>query len=542
MAPDVSQTAPGLEDARRHRPGGSLKKLPGNAPALELLLAVDRSDPRPIQVQLYDGIRRLILSGGLKAAHRLPSSRALAAQYSISRNTVVLAYERLVDEGYVKTRPKAGIYVNESLPDAAVLVRTGHKETPTPARRVQHGKLPPFHGQAPEVWRDRSLRPSLDLFVGRPHAHSFPFRFWRRAAARHLVRSQGDHTEYGDPRGLLRLRQAIATHLVATRGIQAAPDQVLITSGIQGALNVIARILLTNRKASRVAIENPCYQGAAYLFESYGARLVPIDVEGQGLDVSQLERSPARLVYVTPSHQFPTGFTLALERRLNLLDWAYRTGSYIVEDDYDSDFRYDGPPLTALAGLDRRGHVLYVGTFSKSIGAGMRLGYLVLPRHLADRACVAKGLLDNGGPWLEQAVLADFLEEGEFLRHLRRIRNAYLLARNTLIQSLNEQFGEVAVFGAEGGMHIMWQLPENLPDAQQMQQLARSRDVGLYPLPAAAAYEFDGRQRYSERHLILGYTALSSCELCEAVERVAEGTRELAAKSSRRRSRPPAQR
>lgn len=503
-------------------------KRPRQSSATDLLLAVDRSGPRPIQVQLYEGIRRLILSGGLKAAQRLPSTRTLARQFSLSRNTVVLAYERLVEEGYVEAKARSGIFVNERLPDSTVLVRAGHMEVPRRPGHRRHGKLAPFADRAPDLWRNRSARPELDLFVGRPHANSFPSRFWRRSTARHLAYAQGDLTEYGDPRGLLRLRQAITKHLLATRGIDAVPDQVLITSGIQGALNVIARILLPARKPFRVAMENPCYQGAAFLFASYGAKLVPVDVDGQGLDVSQLDRFSGHLVYVTPSHQFPTGCTLALERRLHLLDWAYRTGSYIVEDDYDSDFRYDGPPLTALAGLDRREHVLYLGTFSKSIGAGMRLGYVILPQHLAERARVAKCLLDSGGAWLEQAVLADFLHEGEFLRHLRRIRSAYLLARNELIQSLREHYGEAtAVLGAEGGMHVMWKLPDHLPDARCMQKLALARGVGLYPLNAAAAYEFKERRRYSARHLILGYTALSTAELREAVGRTAEATRGL---------------
>ena len=183
--------------------------------------------------------------------------------------------------------------------------------------------------------------------------------------------------------------------------------------------------------------------------------MIPIDVDEHGLDVAQLERFSGSLVYVTPSHQFPTGYTMALERRLRLLDWAYRTGSYVIEDDYDSDFRYDGPPLTALAGLDRRERVLYVGTFSKSIGAGMRLGYIVLPEHLIEQARIVKSLLDNGNPWLEQAVLAEFLHGGEFLRHLRRIRSFYLSARDALLESLREHFGETKISGAEGGMHVM---------------------------------------------------------------------------------------
>lgn len=492
---------------------------------MELLLSVNRADPRPIQVQLFDGIRTQILNAGLKAGQRLPSSRDLAGEFGLSRNTVSLAYERLAAEGYLTMRAKAGTFVNERIPDSGVLVRRRMRTPSADLERVRLGKNPPFSGRAQELWCDAIGRPKFDLFVGRPNARGFPARFWRRSAARHLAHPQHCLTEYGDPRGLLSLREGVADHLAATRGILASPDQVLITSGIQGALNIIARIFLAGRNLSPVAIENPCYQGAAYLFASYGSRLVPIDVDEQGLDVSQLERFSGSLVYVTPSHQFPTGYTMAIERRLRLLDWAYRTGSYVIEDDYDSDFRYDGPPLTALAGLDRRGRVLYLGTFSKSIGAGMRLGYIVLPEHLLDQARTVKSLLDNGNPWLEQAVLADFLREGEFLRHLRRIRSFYLSARNALIESLRKNFGKITVAGAEGGMHLMWRLPSHLPNALEMRRLALSAGVGLYPLAAAAGYEFEGRRRYGERSLVLGYTALTSAELQEAIARVASRIR-----------------
>jgi GntR family transcriptional regulator/MocR family aminotransferase len=305
---------------------------------MELLLSVSRTDPRPIQVQLFEGVRTLILSAGLRAGQRLPSARSLASELSLSRNTVTLAYERLAAEGYLKMKAKAGTFVNEEIPDSGVLVRRRLAVPDADSQRVRLGKNPPFSGQAQELWRDTPGRPKFDLFVGRPSSRGFPARFWRRSAARHLSHPQRDLTEYGDPMGLLSLRQAVAEHLRATRGILASAEQVLITSGIQGALNIIARIFLAGRNPSPVAIENPCYQGAAFLFASYGAHLVPIDVDRQGLDVEQLERFSGSLVYVTPSHQFPTGYTMALERRLRLLDWAYRTGSYVIEDDYDSDF------------------------------------------------------------------------------------------------------------------------------------------------------------------------------------------------------------
>jgi GntR family transcriptional regulator/MocR family aminotransferase len=488
---------------------------------MELLLSVNRKQNRPIQVQLFEGIRTLILDAGLRAGQRLPSTRQLARELALSRNTVAFAYERLAAEGYIATKPKAGTYVNHAIPDASVLVRRRGTLSRPDFRRERPGRTPPFSGRAQRLWSDEKRRPQFDLFVGRPGASGFPARFWRRAAARHLSHPQRCLTEYGDARGLLALRQGVARHLRATRGILASPDQIVITAGIQGALNLIARVFLAGRTLWTVAIENPCYQGAAYLFASYGARLFPVDVDERGIKVERLARFAGSLVYVTPSHQFPTGYTMALDRRLHLLDWARRTGSYIVEDDYDSDFRYDGPPLTALAGLDRRGRVLYLGTFSKSIGAGMRLGYIVLPEHLLEQAQIVKALLDNGNPWLEQAVLADFLREGEFLRHLRRIRSLYVAARDALLDALRAHFGAVTVSGTEGGMHVMWQLPAHLPDAQSMQALALSCGVGLYPLAAAAGFEFENRQRFGKRSLILGYTALTAAELREAIARVA---------------------
>ena len=488
---------------------------------MELLLSVNRADPRPIQVQLFEGIRSLILDASLKPGQQLPSSRFLARELSLSRNTVALAYERLVAEGYVRMLAKAGTFVNDRIPDVGLLVRRRVVAPDMDSKRVRSGKNPPFCGRAQELWRDAAERPKLDLFVGRPSARGFPARFWRRAAARHLSHPQRYLTEYGDPMGLLSLRQGVADHLGATRGILTSPERIMITPGIQGALNIIARIFLADRSRATVAMENPCYQGAAFLFASYGARLVPIDVDEQGLDVAQLVRLRGSLAYVTPSHQFPTGYTMALERRLRLLDWAYRTGSYVIEDDYDSDFRYDGPPLTALAGLDGQGRVLYLGTFSKSIGAGMRLGYVVVPEALLAQARTVKSLLDNGNPWLEQAILADFLREGEFLRHLRRIRSFYLAARDALLESLRQHFGDIEVSGVEGGMHVMWHLPAHLPDACQMQGLALSCGVGLYPLAAAAGYEFERRRRFGERSLVLGYTALTSDELRDAIARVA---------------------
>ncbi|MEH2549256.1 GntR family transcriptional regulator/MocR family aminotransferase [Bradyrhizobium sp. AZCC 2262] len=484
---------------------------------MHMLINVNRADKRPLQVQLYDSIRELIISGALKAGKQLPSSRSLSEQLGIARNTVTLAYERLSVEDYIAARPKTGIFVNE-IPDTTFLVE--RPDEVSQARCVHLKKKHVSSGRALEAWSDRRTRPQFDFAVGRPHAKSFPASFWQRSAAHFLAHSRGLQTEYGDPRGLDTLRKAVADHLGAARGIDADPDQVMITSGVQGALNVLARLFLDGSDQS-VAVENPCYQGAAFLFRSYGAHLYPIELDDRGLIVSQLGGFSGNLVYVTPSHQFPTGCTLSHDRRLQLLDWAYQTGSYVIEDDYDSDFRYDGPPLTALAGLDRREHVIYLGTFSKSIGAGIRVGYAVLPPHLLDQARSVKTLLDIGAPWLEQAIVADFLNKGAFLQHLRGIRRMYMGARDALIESIEQFFPGGALLGRECGMHVMWTLPPYLPAADEMQNLALNCGVGLYPLQRAGAHEYGSLPRYRDRSLVIGYAALSEAEIRTAIARLA---------------------
>jgi len=490
--------------------------------SMNLIITVDRNDERSLQVQLYEALRDQILKGSLPAGKRLPSTRSMSEQLGIARNTVMLAYERLAAEDYITSRAKAGIFVNDKLPDATVLLRNGHGAAQPPPRRLRLGKNPSFTGRSPQLWHEKRARPQFDLFVGRPHPSGFPTTFWQRAVTRHLTYARGAQTEYGDPQGLASLREAIAAHLAETRGISPGADQIVITSGIQGALNLLARIFLAGASKASVAVENPCYQGAAYLFGSYGASIRPIDVDEQGIIVSQLDGFMGNLVYVTPSHQFPTGCTLSLDRRLHLLDWAYQTGSYIIEDDYDSDFRYDGPPLTALAGLDRNGHVIYLGTFSKSIGAGLRIGYAVLPRHLIDPARIVKTLTDNGAPWLEQAVIADFLKEGAFLRHLRRIRRSYMGARDAVVEAIAKHFPGGELLGQECGMHMMWTLPSDLPSANEMHRLALNCGVGLYPFAGAAVHEYGMPGRFQERSLVLGYTGLGEHDIQEAFGRVAD--------------------
>jgi GntR family transcriptional regulator/MocR family aminotransferase len=419
---------------------------------------------------------------------------------------VLLAYDRLSAEGYLETRPAAGTLVNSELPDDALRIlqqlapgEPGSAPQSNPIRLA-------FKGRAQSVVSPDQGRLPIDFWVGRPDRSQFPGKFWRQSMLSHLRRPGANLTEYGEPTGLLRLRQAVADYLGPARGIKASADQVIVVSGIQQALNLVARLLVG--KGAPVVTECPCYQGAAFVFESYGARLIPVDVDADGLQVSALPGRSVALAYVTPSHQFPLGATLSLERRLRLLDWARRSRAFIVEDDYDSDFRHHRAPLMALKGLDQEDCVVYLGTFSKAIGAGLRIGYMVVPRQLAGPAAAVKTLMDNGHAWLDQAILADFIASGAFDTHLRRIRKIYLARRDCLVESLRQSFGEVALSGLEGGMHLAWHLPPSWPSAGEIQERARRRGVGIYPLAMAAAHDY-GRYGPAERTLILGYTALS---------------------------------
>jgi GntR family transcriptional regulator/MocR family aminotransferase len=365
------------------------------------------------------------------------------------------------------------------------------------------------------VGRDRP-RLAYDFWYGRLDRREFPVSIWLRLILENLSRAGANLSDYGHPAGDPELRAAIASHLGATRGVLAHPDRIVITAGAQDGLSLLCRILVGN--GSRVVLEDPCYDAAALLFQSHGASLRPVPIDSDGLITASLPAGEEiALAYVTPSHQFPTGVTLPLDRRLALLGWAAAAGAYVVEDDYDSDFRYDSPPLTALSGLDRDHRVIYLGSFSKSIGAGLRLGYLVLPPELVTPAIAAKSLASYGQPWLDQAVVADFLNTGAHRQHLRRMLKAYRVRRDLLLNALTEMFGpKIRLSGADAGMHMMWHLPPHLPGAITVAAAAARFDVGVYPLPIIGARSF-GRTEDAERGLILGYSSLSPKEIITGV-------------------------
>ncbi|ADJ27711.1 PLP-dependent aminotransferase family protein [Nitrosococcus watsonii] len=485
---------------------------------MQLPLKLERQSKQTLQNQLFEQIRSLILSGKLKPGTLMPATRSLSEQLGVSRNTVLLAYDRLIAEDYLQTQEAVGTYVNSYLPSDSLVLKAPTQPLMLPEKPQSKRHPVLFQGRAQRVANSQRSGLAIDFRVGRLDPHSFPTKTWRRLILRHLNASGSNLTEYRNPIGIVALREAVANHLGPARGIAVTPEQIIVVSGSQQALNIVARLLIA--QGTRVVTECPCYQGAAYVFESYGAQLHPVPVDQYGLQVSKLPLAPASLAYVTPSHQYPMGSTLSLKRRVQLLDWAGQVGAYLIEDDYDSDFRHNGSPLTALAGLDPYDCVIYMGTVSKSIGAGLRLGYVLFPGELMEPAKTVKALLDNGNPWLDQAILADFISDGGYAKHLRQIRRMYLRRRDCLIAALKSHFGEVKLSGLEGGMHLVWHLPPNFPTAIEMQAIARKAGVGIYALESGGAYDY-GHKEYSERILLLGYSSLAEAQICAGIAKVA---------------------
>lgn len=488
---------------------------------MQLPILVDASSSRSLQQQIADQIRELILAGKLVSGSALPASRALASDLRISRNTVIGAYQRLSEEGFLETREQIGTFVAPQLPQE----QAAQASTPVLVDidcATLHRRLH-FRSRGHRVFNpDAAI--SHDFWVGRVDPRLFPVRAWRQLLMDKLRTPSVELCRYGDPQGLPALRSAIATHIGGTRGIAADPDQILITNGIQEGLSLLARLLVG--QDTEVVVEDPCYCGASSVFASHGARLRPVPVDDEGIDPAGLP-SAAALAYVTPSHQYPLGATLSMARREALLAWSYRCGAYLVEDDYDSDFQHGRAPLPALKSQDRNDHVVYLGTFSKSLGAGLRLGFMVLPAQLVKPALAAKALLNNCQPWLEQAALAAFIDKGGFAHQVRRLRRACAERRDHLCAAIEHYFPEARISGTQSGMHLVVTVPPHFAEARQIERAARRIGVGVYSVASSNARLFDPA-RDLRRSLLFGYAALNEAEISEALLRLRRAAPALA--------------
>jgi GntR family transcriptional regulator / MocR family aminotransferase len=484
---------------------------------MELLLpALDRDAVRPLYDQLYGALRDAILDQRLRPGVKMPSTRDLCEQLSISRNTALEAFARLRVEGYVEARVGSGTFVTRDIPDSLLRARS----VPAPALPASGRTAISTRGTlivGSEPVPTRAWSRLLPFYPGIPSFDLLPLGVWRRLVDRHLTPAAATRLfHYGRPEGLPQLREAIAAYLVASRGVTCTADQVIVVAGSQQAVDLTARVLLDPGDA--VWMEDPGWRGARSAFLAAGATLVPVPIDDDGLDVDVArQRHPrARLAHVTPSHQFPLGPTMGLVRRLQLLDWAASSGTWILEDDYDSEFRYAGTPLPALQGLDAAGSVIYTGTFSKVLYPALRLGYLVVPESLIDPFRAAHALTDRHNPSVDQAALADFLAEGHFSRHLRRIRAAYGERQELMLEQLRERLPDVLEVSPDpAGMHLVAWLPPGVDDVA-MAEASAAAGISAPPL---SYYSIEPPRRGA---LMLGYTGVTR-------PRIRVGVRQLAA-------------
>jgi GntR family transcriptional regulator/MocR family aminotransferase len=480
-----------------------------------LPLAFDRSRGEPLYRQLYDQLRELILAGRLPPGTRLPSSRELAADFGVSRNTVVGAYDQLLAEGYVDGAVGAGTFVSTVLPDdllstrAAQVADKGQRTAPTvSARGTRLAALAPV--------RDRRHRAFV---TGVPDLEHFPFEPWARLMNTAWRRPGRELLAGVGPAGYAPLRAAIASYLWTARGVRCAADQVIVVAGAQHGIGLAGQVLLD--AGDPVWVEDPCYPGVKGALAGAGVKTAAVPVDDEGLDVKAGEdlEPGARLVCVTPSHHYPLGVTMSLARRLELLDWADRHDAWILEDDYDSEFRYAGRPLAPLQGLDRSGRVIYVGTFSKVMFPSLRLGYLVVPEALVDPFRRVRAALDDHPPSAAQPALARFIDEGLFAAHVRRMRRLYGARQEALLAAAQRHWtGLLEVPADEAGMHLVGWLSEATASRMsdvEASALAAARDVDAQPLSRFAS-------RPDMRNgLILGYAAVPEDEIEAGARRLA---------------------
>ncbi|WP_137886217.1 PLP-dependent aminotransferase family protein [Pseudomonas sp. 2FE] len=457
--------------------------------------------------QLYQALRERILGGQLSSRVRLPASRDLAAALGVSRNTVVRAYDQLYAEGYLEGRIGDGTYVAElagsAAPPSAPVPPASAPQTSL-LWRLQNNRLPAPRAGAPRAFR-----------VGIPAFDLFPFDIWARLQSSFWRHPPLERLGYAEPAGDPQLRELIAAYLRNSRGLVCDPAQVIVTSGAQQAISLCAQLLL--EVGDGVAVENPGYRAAGQAFALAGARLHGIAVDRDGLDCAQLAAlKDCRLAYVTPSHQYPTGVTLSLARRLELLEWAEREQAWIVEDDYDGEYRYRGTPLSPLAALDRQGRVLYVGTFSKIAFPGLRLGYLVVPPALADAFAQLRALGVRHSEIGTQAVMAEFIAAGHFQRHIRRMRRAARARRDALLRGWPEPIAGCQPLPAvDAGLHLSVRVASR---ARERELIARAAAVGVELNGLSDYWLADSPGTEDQRAgLVLGFAGVAEPQIAQAL-------------------------
>lgn len=460
---------------------------------------------------MYGELRSAILDGRLAPGARLPASRDFASQYQLSRGTVVSVLERLQSEGYVTSRVGYGTWVNR-----VEAPRPARQPTATPAyiRRV----IATY--KRPQPWIDRAFVDGVRPFrIGAPAINEFPSEVWGRIAATRVRNFRSWLKKEADRRGYRPLRDAIAEYLRTSRGVRCTTEQIVIVSGIQQGLDLLARLLL--RKGDPIWMEDPGYFGARIAFDNVGARIVGVPVNDEGLSVSAgIKICPdAKGAYVTPAHQFPLGVTMSLERRMTLLGWASRAGAFVIEDDYDSEYRFEGPPVPALQNLDHYSSVIFIGSFSKTLFPALRVGYVVLPAPLIDPFLGFRYRTDFRNSSFDQAVLCDFIVDGHFARHLRRMRNLYAERLATLIEGANQYLdGLLVISNVRAGLYTIGYLKNGLTSRRE-EELAAGQGIEVLAVDRCTL------RRPDPNALLLGFGGFDELAIRQGLIRLAKALR-----------------
>jgi GntR family transcriptional regulator / MocR family aminotransferase len=479
-------------------------------------IAINSHVKTPMYRQLYDWFRSAITDGRLRPGQRVPSTRNLAAELKISRIPVLNAYEQLLAEGYFETYLGAGTCVAGSIPNATL---------PPPFGKAGKG----FGGKAAKVRSRRTSRREVALTqlptqswlnivgafrVSLPALDHFPISVWSKLVARHSRKPPRGVMGYGDAMGYLPLREAIAEYLGAVRSVRCEPSQIMVTTGSQQGLQLSAQVLLDPK--DRVWLEEPGYPSARQAFITAGAHLIPVPVDHEGLNVEEMIRrgQSARAVYITPSHQYPLGMTMGATRRMLLLNWAVRNDAWIIEDDYDSEYRFGSRPIASLQGLDTNARVIYIGTFSKVMFPALRVGYVVIPQDLVPAFSAARDAADVFSSTLYQLVMTDFIRDGHFARHIRRMRTLYMERRQALVKAIRAQMGNMfEVVGAEAGMHLVALLPPGTDDVALSRKAAHK---GISATPLSTCY----LSTPAKAGLILGYGGANPHQIQDGIRKI----------------------
>lgn len=485
----------------------------------DLLIELDKELKIPLNRQIYESIRKAIIAGALKEGDPIPPTRSLAKQLEVSRSVILQAYELLQAEGYLEMRKGAGTFV------ADLSLDRSYPELEQGYPFVVSGPAFSELLVSPSIEEGRQNPIICDFRHGVPAWDAFPMDRWQKCIMKACRLASPDTLGYGPVEGSLALRQEIARLVRSTRSIPVSPEQIVITSGATQALDILSRLCLSS--GSKVVVEDPSHNVIREIFKFSGAEVIPVRVDAEGICVHEIEGiegsgSATRLVYVTPSHQFPLGVTLSLKRRIQLLEWARVNNTFIIEDDYDSEYRYVGPKLSALAGLDASGRVIYVGSFSKILFPALRIGYVILPVTLVQDFLAVKWITDRMSPSLDQEALAEFIRSGQYAQHVAQMGKLYATRRTSLVNSLNHEFGDrIRYYGEEAGLHVLIELKSNANEEQLAKALLQ-QGVRIYP---ASAYFSNCKPKGPV--FLLGYGNLSESQIQIGVRRLAEVEAEI---------------